>query len=326
MKHIQNYFKTLIDNSPLGKMHEYAQLELPYIIAYLIVRVHYFVFLYISIALFPRWESVLPDPTTVITYIPPVAWVSWVGASTGLLLIRTTFIVVSLLAALIPQFRWVRILSFIAALEFISIYYSLHLLDVDWYYWLLTAFMLIFLPNGWGNPSKLSQSDRQKFLLVFWGCQAITLLTYSMAGVGKLYTGVLQILAGESHMFEPKAAGLHIADRLIRTYRSSPFGELAVTNYYFLWPFFLGSVYLMIFSFLVAFRPRLHRIWGLGLILFHIGNFFTINIGFPAHILLNSLLFLLSPFSPAKFEWKKTILELPLIGLCIHLAQRVIKK
>ena len=33
------------------------------------------------------------------------------------------------------------------------------------------------------SPGRLA---RQKFLLIFWGCQAIIMLTYSMAGFGKL--------------------------------------------------------------------------------------------------------------------------------------------
>lgn len=297
---------------PFGKMAEYTKTDFPFFTAQFLVRVHYFYFLYCSVGLFSRWDLTI-GPQTTIEFIPPLAWLTLVDFPTAITIIRLFFIVASLLATIVPQWRWVRILAFISALEFVSLYFSVLLLDVDWYVWLLTSFMLIFLPGGWGNPVKLPNLERQKFLLVFWSCQAIVLLTYFMAGIGKLYGAFKQISAGQTNLFDPQAGALHIADRLVVTYDTSPFGPWVAEHYLLVWPFFLGSVYLMLFSLYVAFKPSLHRLWGIALILFHISNYLTINIGFGAHILLNALLFILSPFA-LDISWKKTVLDIPLLG------------
>lgn len=306
---------------PFSQMSNFAKKSAPFATAYVIVRVYYFFLLYTSIFLFQGWDKTL-GPQTGIEFILPIAWIKFVEFPVAISLIRGSFIASSLLASIAPHWRIARILSFITLLEFVSLYFSTLQLDVDWYIWVLVAFLLIFLPDGWGNPLRLSQIGRQKFLLVFWACQAINLLTYSMSGIGKVLGAIGQILTGQSHVFEPKAAALHITDRLLKTNETSPLGPYVVDHYILAWPFFVGFTYLLLFSFVVAFKPTLHRIWGLGLILFHIASYLTINIGFSAHIFLNALLFLLSPFAPAKVSSKDIILDLPILGLLI----KIIKK
>jgi hypothetical protein len=310
-KLLTNFFN---QGFPFGKMGEYTKTDYPFYSAQLLVRMHYFYYLYCSIGLFSRWDFTI-GPQTTIDFIPPIAWLNFVEFPVAITIIRIFFIISSLLASIVPQWRWVRILAFIGALEFVSLYYSVLLLDVDWYVWLLTGFMLIFLPDGWSNPVKLPDLKRQKFLLVFWSCQAILLMTYFMAGIGKLYGAFNQISSGRTNLFDPQAGALHIANRLVVTYDTSPLGSWVAQNYLLAWPFFLGSVYLMLFSLNAAFKPSLHRLWGIALILFHISNYLTINIGFGAHILLNAILFILSPFTPPNLTIKQTLSDIPVFGI-----------
>jgi polyhydroxybutyrate depolymerase len=102
------------------------------------------------------------------------------------------------------------------------------------------------------------------------------------------------------------------------TNSTSPLGPWAVDNYLLIWPFFAGAVYLLFFSIIVAFRPTLHRLWAFGIIMFHVGNYLVINIGFNAHDFLISLLLILSPFAPAKVGFWEIVRDLPIIDFFIR--------
>ena len=304
-------------DSLMARIEDYAQNSEPFLSAQVLVRIYYFFLLYSSITFFASWDFSI-GPQTTLSFIWPISWLKYAGFQLGMIIIRLFFIFTSLLASLLPQFRLVRILSFIALLEFVSLYFSVLQLDVDWYTMLLVSFMLIFLPNKWGKTHLLSVIFRQKFLLVFWGCQAVVALTYSMAGLGKLVGGVSQFLSGESFILEPKAAALQVADRLITTNSTSLLGPWGVDHYMLIWPFFLGTIYLLLFSFFAVFRPNTHRIWGLGLILFHIINYLFINIGFSAHIFLLALIFLASPLAPTVLSWREILNDLPIVSFFLR--------
>lgn len=75
-----------------------------------------------------------------------------------------------------------------------------------------------------------------------------------------------------------------------------------------------GSLYLELFAFIAVFRPRLHRPWALGLILFHVGSGLVLGIGFPNHVLLLGICGLASPFAAETQRWGETLSDLPLFG------------
>lgn len=296
------------------KVQAFAQTIFPFLQAQSLIRFYYFSLLYFSVVFFPQWWDVSTVAQTAISPLWPVSWMHLVGLPVAVYSIRLLFLGGALLAAFFPAQRLARILAFVGLLEFVSLYTSMWRLDVDWYVWVLTAFLLIFLPNGWKNPLKTSLSNRQKFLLVFWGCQAIVLLTYSMSALGKIYGSFLQFFLGQVHSFAPQAAALHIADRLLTTNATSVFGPFIINHPWVGWFFFVGAIYLMFFALFVSFRFSLQRIWGIALILYHVGAYLTMNIGFSAHILLIAILFLNSPFYAAGTTWRTILFDLPLFG------------
>lgn len=238
--------------------------------------------------------------------------------------IRLLFIVGTFFAAIFPEQRFARILAFLGLIEFVSLYASFSKIDVDWYTWILVAFLLIFLPKGWNNPIRATLLTRQKFLLIFWACQSVLLLTYSMSGLGKVFASISQFLLGEVHSFSIDATALHIADRLLATNATSVFGPLIINNPWIGWPFFVGSTLLMLFAFLAAFRLPLQRIWGIGLIMYHIGAYLTMNIAFSFNVLLIALLLLHSPFKDENMKWQEILLDVPFLGKIfkLYLAKR----
>lgn len=64
-------------------------------------------------------------------------------------------------------------------------------------------------------------------------------------------------------------------------------------------------------SLLVAFRPRLHRVWGVGLIVFHVGTQVAMGFTFRPSIILLGLLFVCSPAAPAGMSVSEVLLDLP---------------
>ena len=90
------------------------------------------------------------------------------------------------------------------------------------------------------------------------------------------------------------------------------------------WPLYLGFYYIE-FALMVFHRPELHRFWGSVLVLFHFGTFLFMSISFPAHVLINSMLLIFSPFAPKSIEWRRAVVLLPGITLMRLLWSRVVR-
>lgn len=185
--------------------------------------------------------------------------------------------------------------------------------DHEWYLFVFVALIFIFLPNVW---KIVANADlKKKFLLLFWAAQAFVLLTYSMSGLLKLFTGISQLLQGEPSIFSPHATALQVAGFAYFSGRESLLGPLIIEYPFLGWLPFLIVIYLECFAFYVAFNPHLHRLWALGLIVFlHVGSILTMGLIFKPPIFILMLLFFSSPFTTMNIGIKGTLRELPLIG------------
>ncbi|MEI6863786.1 MAG: hypothetical protein WCK46_00225 [Candidatus Adlerbacteria bacterium] len=312
MKYLVQLREYIFKDSPLRRLEHYAADMQVFFSARTVVQMYYFFLLFISVALF-TWDTSFGAQTQIETPWP-IRWFPLIGFATAYACVRVFFITTSILAAWKPHWRLARILSFLALFEFCALYISILQLDVDGYGLLLTSFLFIFLPYGY-EKTDAPVVVRMKFLLVFFAVQVENLLTYTMGGLGKLYGAAAQIVAGQSNFFGLHSAALQIADRQLLTGVHTALGPWAVEHYLLIYPWYLFTLYLLLFSFFVAFRPKLHRTWGLLLILFHVGNYLVINIGFVSHIFLWSLLLLASPFAPAKTSVKEFLCSLPVLDV-----------
>ncbi|MCX6819766.1 MAG: hypothetical protein NT019_00530 [Candidatus Adlerbacteria bacterium] len=312
MKYISILLEYIFKDSPLRHLERYANDSSVFVSARTLVQMYYFFLLFISVALF-TWDTSFGAQTQIETPWP-IGWIPFVGFVAAYTFVRIFFIAASVLAAWKPHWRPARILSFVALFEFCALYISILQLDVDGYGLLLTSLLFIFLPLGY-EKMDAPVVVRMKFLLVFFAVQVENLLTYTMGGIGKLYGAAVQIAAGQSNFFSLHAPALQIADRQLLTGVHTALGSWAVEHYLLIYPWYLFTLYLLLFSFFVAFRPKLHRTWGLLLILFHVGNYLVINIGFVSHIFLWSLLLLASPFAPTKVSVKEFLCNLPVVDV-----------
>ena len=106
----------------------------------------------------------------------------------------------------------------------------------------------------------------------------------------------------------------------------SIFGPILVNNPWVGWPIHLLVIYVEVVAILIIFRPELHRVWGVMLVLFHVGTFLPsrppaaalLGIPFSRHMIVLALLFLLSPFAP-RFELGRALAVVPGIDWLIAL-------
>ena len=281
-----------------------------------IIRFYYIVLFYFALNFgLLRWLRFLN--VTEIDPLWPASWIRFFDMPIAVSVIFSTFLLGALLSAIFPHNRLARILAFLGLFVFVAFTNSFGKINHSFHVWLLTSFIFIFLPSKSEKISSLSLYY-QKFLLVFWGSQAITLLIYSMAGIAKIYMAFVQMGRGEVHVFHPQALSLQIANRLLQTGSTSLLGPWLIEHELIGWALYVTTIYLEFFAFLIAFRPSLHKLWACGIILTHVGIYLAIPAPFFENVLLLALLFFLSPFSLHKLSWKDSVVDLPLVGFLVR--------
>ena len=251
----------------------------------------------------------------------PLFWVPYLDYGAVVTVVFLVLVFTALLASVFPYARAARILAFIGFFEYHAFMSSFgspnHQLD----HWLWISFILIFLPALTREPS---QDTRRAFSLVFWGAQAWLLLTYSMAGVSKLVYAVIQFSQGQANAFSPDAGALYAATQLTLMHETVPLANLIISYPWLAWLPFLFILEIQTFALVAVFRPQLHRLWGLGLVLFHLGTFLTMRAVFTAPSALLLLFLLASPFAPEKQKWHDIASSIPLFGRLFQYVTRKI--
>ena len=286
--------------------------------ARIVVRCYYVVVLFFAAATLHDWSGYL-DRREVLT-LWPVWWLEAVPLRVGMLGILGGYLATAFLGAVFPDRRWARTLVFVGLLEFVALDNSFGKINHNHHLWVLTAFLLVFLPDA---PARTAnRATRQRFAIIFWSCQAIVLLTYTMSGVGKVAGAAYQLFTGQNNILMPAGCASIIANRLLQTNSSSWLGPWLIAHPWFGWPLKLATVYLELFAFWAAFRPSLQRWWAAALILFHVGMYLVMSIAFSPAVMLVGLLFLASPFRGEEPSCAVVIKQLPVLS---RLARKVFR-
>lgn len=239
----------------------------------------------------------------------PVLWIGWLNAALwGPELVLGFGILAALLCALAPEFRVFRIALAFAMLEVLALKYSFGKVHHLMHGWLYVA--LIFaalLPDSAFYPKESTRKQRAYAQLIFHVGLTMIGLTYSLAGVGKLLGAIYQLALGQITPLHPSALARHVADRLLQTYPESILGPVMISHGTWLWPMMLATIYLQLVAVVAVFRPRLHRLWGFGLLGFHMMTALSMTIDFSPQLMLVALFFLASPFVPS--DWPRRFWE-----------------
>jgi hypothetical protein len=188
--------------------------------------------------------------------------------------------------------------------------------------WLFVGAILILLPRGpWVGRNR--KVDRQYFLAVFWSAQLVVLFFYSLTGMWKIFFAFKALFVGRTGGFSFGGFSYIVANKILRGNVDTVLGHFFVHHEIIGWALYIGTMYLEGASVLIAFRPRLHRVWGVGLILFHFATQLTMGFSFPENVALLGLLFVCSPFTPEKVSVKETVCDLPGLHFVMRRFQKV---
>lgn len=278
-----------------------------------VVLAYYAALLFLAASNLYSWPAYLAaaDPTPRW----PVFWLRFVDTRTGIAAILWLHLLAGVLGVAAPRFRFVRILVFAALLEFLAFKYSFGSINHGDHLGLLVAFMLIFLPSGWHLGGAAARDVRAATLLTFSGCQALIMLTYSMAGMWKVGGVVEQWSKGEWVTYlHPRGLAQQVAAKLLEDDATSLLGPWLIEHWWLGWLPGIAALYLELFALWAAARPSLHRAWGLGLVLLHLATHLTMGVGFAQNTLWLALFFAVSPFRPRESSVLHQAQDLPLLG------------
>lgn len=265
--------------------------------AQVLVRAFYAFLLYTAVGTFTDLPALLDHAVTAPLW--PVVWLRRVDAAAGPRALMAFYLATNLLGAFAASWRAGRLLTFLGLLEYVALKNSFGKVGHSQHLLLWVAGVFVLLPAGWERSvPQTSRRLRQETLLVFWLAQATVLTSYTMSGAAKLGAALWQLVHGQPNAFFPGALSAIVAQRLLETHSASFFGAWIVHHPHLTWPAFPAAMALELFALRAAFRPALARPWAAGLILLHVGIYFTMTISFPQHCFLLALLFLASPFEP----------------------------
>lgn len=253
----------------------------------------------------------------------PVAWYSVVGTPGTQTIVLGGYLSAALAAAVAPGSRTARVAYAVMLLEYMALVNSFDKINHNLHAWLFVAIVLILLPGGWARGT-LDRGRKVHLLTVFWSAQLVVLFTYTLTGIWKVGFAGLHLLQGHRSGLDLSAFSNIVADRLLQTDQDTILGELFVHNQIPGWGLYLATMYIETASVLIAFRPRLHRAWGLGLIGFHVGTQLVMGFTFVQNVALLGLLLVCSPLAPDRADLRSSLGDLPgVLLLRRHLIRRL---
>lgn len=246
----------------------------------------------------------------------PIWPMSWVGSLPYPDVARIVFlfyIIAGFVAALFWSRRFAKILVFIAIFQIHALDSSFGYINHFFYLWLYVSFLFVFLPDT-QIGKKVSTEVAKKFLFVYWAAQAVILLTYSFSGLWKIFWGIVAVINGQVGSFSVYALSTHIAKTTIMEGRSYYFSNFLINNPIFSWFLFLGTLYIEIFALFAAFKPNLHKAWGVVLISMHVGILLAMGIPFFESVVILCILMLNSPFVKENISFRDILRDLPILN------------
>lgn len=276
-----------------------------------LVRLYYAASVLICARMLPANDG-LAGSAVAWDFLWPLAWVEGLRIKDTLSILTMMCFIGSLVAFQFHRNVAARAVFSLLFLMAATVPNSLGGINHPYHAWFWTSFIFIFLPAG--DVSTFDRAGRLSYLTVIRAAQAMFLLFYSMTGSWKLFFGTFDALVHAAGNFFPGALPATLADRVLETGTDPLLADFVINNQWLAWPMFLALIYIQVVSLVVAFRPRLHVLWGYLHIAFHLGTWLLMQIIFIEHIFLLLVLLVLSPQRAAFRSLPEALGDLPLLG------------
>jgi hypothetical protein len=276
--------------------------------AVLLVRVFYASGVYLVVQSMSDWPALLNARAVAAPW--PSAWIPDDSLPTVVPWILGGYAVAALVAAAVPQLRLARAFYFLMFLQYVSLISGFGGVSHFHHAWLWVSAIFVLLPNG-GWKGSTRTEHRHYFLSTFWISQIVVMGFYALTGIWKIVFGIHGLLTDRMSTFELDGFAMVIMHQNVRSGEDPVLADFMVRNPTLAWALFLGTIYVETAALVVAFRPRLHRAWGILLIGFHLGTELAMGFTFLPNVLLVGLLLVCSPFAPADAPLREALLDLP---------------
>ena len=266
-----------------------------------LIDIFYFYTLFLSISTFSSYNQ-FPEWYTIVNsqhLFEPIWSLKWMTSIKNwelfVRLILCFFLISSFIGVLIwRRSKLSRIAIFFSLFLYLSLISSFGKIDHYLHISLLCSFILIFVPSSISTNSKLMN---EIFPKIFFGIQTFILITYFTSGFFKILGILEQELLGLKSALSPDSLAQNLSKTSLATNADSFLQSFILNS-----PSFVFSVVLVFgfliefFSIYVIFRPKLHRIWGVLLILLHTGILLSVGPDFTYQIFIIGIFIFFSPF------------------------------
>jgi hypothetical protein len=246
-------------------------------------------------------------------FLWPLAWARAIPLELAGDILASAYVIVGFAGVVFWRFFVVRLACCAVLLHWAAFPNSFGAIHHGHHEWFWLSFCFLFLPSGRKADLNANRASRTKFLYAFGAASVLILFFYTLSGIYKVQDAAVALALGQYGGFMPDAMAQTIARRALST-GSEPVWGSFIINYPILgWPMYMLLYYVEIVAVFIAFRPELLKVWGAVLIAFHFGTMAFMDIVFPHHILINGMLFILSPFA-LNMPLRDTLRAAPLLG------------
>lgn len=242
----------------------------------------------------------------------PVAWIDDATFAAATTTVGLAFLASALAAVIAPHRRATRLLLAFFYLQALAIENSFGSINHYGHAGLWLALVFVLLPDTGTPDLEKNRTARACYLTVVFLAQALVALFYTSSGLRKAWYGVV-VPDGSVSSFAPDALPILVVQKWLQTGDQPLLAGLFIDNLWLAWPVHLLVIYVELFSIVAVFRPTLHRLWGLLLVVFHLMVWLLLGISFAWQPVLISLLFIWSPFAP-RLSFSEMLRHLPLLG------------
>jgi len=161
-------------------------------------------------------------------------------------------------------------------------------------------------------PKTDAKNYQEKTILLFASAQFFLLTAYSLTGFWKLFWGVIEFFTKEVSLFSPLSFRNVV---VVQFQHAEPtvLGTFFLEHYFIGWLLYLLIVYVEFFAVFIFFKPNLHRLWGVLLLMLHFGTYVLLNVNMFTAPFYIGILLLMSPFATST-NFKTTLSAVPIFG------------